>query len=79
MSQRFSINFQGTNQNVSGMAYWPLSPCLRYADVTITMPLTLARQEGRRATKSTVQVIPFTKGKRPVLESILRVWQRVLA
>ena len=63
MYQGFSKVLEGTNQSVSGMAYWPLTSSLRPADVPLTMPLTLPRQEGFRATKSKGLVIPFTHRK----------------
>jgi hypothetical protein len=51
--------FQRTKSNVSGMDYCPLTPCLRPADVPLTMPLTLVPQEGSRATENEGAVIPF--------------------
>jgi hypothetical protein len=63
MSQQFSMIFAEANPDVSGMAYWPLTSSLRPADVTLTKPLTLPRQEGFRATKSRIQVISFIHGK----------------
>lgn len=73
MVQRFSIIFKRTNQNVSGVAYWPLSPILRSADVTLTKPLTLPRPEALRATKHGIQVILFAHRKMPVFEPKQRV------
>lgn len=65
MVQRFSMIFERTNQNVSGVAYWPLSPFLRSADATLTKPLTLPCQKGFRATESKKQVILFIDQKTP--------------
>jgi hypothetical protein len=56
MLQRFSTIFPGKNQNVSGMAYAPLTSGLRAADVPLTLPLTLTCQEAFRAMKSDRQV-----------------------
>lgn len=58
MLQRFSTIFPGKNQNVSGMAYAPLTSGLRAADVPLTLPLTMTRQEALRAMKSERQVFP---------------------
>ncbi|NLG97352.1 MAG: hypothetical protein GX491_08335 [Chloroflexi bacterium] len=58
MLQRFSTIFPGKNQNVSGMAYVPLTSGLRAADVPLTLPLTLTCQEAFRAMKSDRQVFP---------------------
>ena len=63
MYQEFSTVLEDKNPSVSGVAYWPLTSSLRPADVTLTMPLTLPRQEGFRATKSMRQVIPFSHQK----------------
>jgi hypothetical protein len=58
MFQRFSMILTGKNQNVSGMAYAPLTSGLRAADVPLTLPLTLTNQEAFRAMKSERQVFP---------------------
>ena len=63
MYQELSKVLADKNPSVSGMAYWPLTSSLRPADVPLTMPLTLPRQEGFRATKSKGQVISFTHPK----------------
>jgi len=68
MSLGFSNDFGGMNQNVSGVDYWPLSSLLRSANVTLTMPLTLAQQEARSAKKSNLQVFPSTHGEMPVFK-----------
>ncbi len=65
MYQRFSIILADTNQSVSGMAYLPLTPGLRSADVPLTLPLTLPYQEASRAMQIESQVIPFTYQKMP--------------
>lgn len=64
MVQKFSVIFEGTKQNVSGVAYWPLSPFLHSADLTLTEPLTLPRPEALRATKHGIRVILFTHPKK---------------
>jgi len=68
MSLGFSNDFGGMNQHVSGVDYWPLSSLLRSANVTLTMPLTLAQQEARSAKKSNTWLFPSTYGKIPVFE-----------
>lgn len=73
MFRGFSKVFEGTNPNVSGMAYWPLTYSLGSADVPLTMPLTLPHQEGFRATKSKGLVIPFTHRKMASFGSEQRV------
>ncbi len=65
MFQRFSTIVAGTNQSVSGMAYVPLTPGLRAADVPLTLPLTLPYQEASRAMQCELPVIPFTYQKLP--------------
>ena len=65
MYQEFSQVFEGTNQSVSGMAYWPLTSSLRPANVPLTMPLTLPRLEALRAPKRGIQVILITHRKTP--------------
>ncbi len=65
MYQRFSIILADTNQNVSGMAYVPLTAGLRSADVPLTLPLTLPNQEASRAKQIKVQVIPIPYQKMP--------------
>lgn len=68
MSLGFSNDFRGMNPHVSGVDYWPFSSLLRSANVTLTMPLTLAQQEARSAKKSNIRVFPSTHGKMPVFE-----------
>lgn len=57
---------KGSNWDVSGSAYWPLTSTLRPADLPLTMPLTQPRQKARRAKKSARQEYPVIKGKKPV-------------
>lgn len=66
MVQRFSIMFERTNQNISGVAYRTLSPFLSPANMTLTKLLTLPHQEGFRGMKSKDWVILFTLPKRLV-------------
>lgn len=73
MFHELSMVYRWTNQSVSGKAYWPITPNLRSADVPLTIPLTLPRQEASRAMKSRIQVISFTYGKMPVFEPEQRV------
>jgi hypothetical protein len=68
MSLGFSNDFGGMNQHVSGVDYCPLSSLLRSANVTLTMPLTLAQQEARSAKKSSMWLFPSTHGKMRVFE-----------
>lgn len=79
MLHEISMVYWWTNQSVSGKAYWPLTPILRAADVPLTMPLTLPRQEASRAIKSGIRVISYIHEDMRVFEPEQRVWQRILA
>lgn len=49
--------FHHVSASVSGRSYWTNTPFLRADLLPITLPLTLSRQEGRRAAQQQVQVL----------------------
>lgn len=52
-----STIFHHVSASVSGRSYWTSTPFLRADLLPMTLPLTLNRQEGRRASQQRVQVL----------------------
>lgn len=78
MDREISQVSKGSNWNVSGIAYWPLSAILRPADLPLTMPLTQPGQNARIAKKSARQVFHIDSEKMPVyrLQQPAKSWNQ---